>query len=242
MSRLDPPERFPGYCPLCEAATEFVAYDTWYRDYLTCGTCAAGSLPRDRAMMHMLQQFMPNWREAEIHESSAAIGSALSTKLATESKLYFPTQYHPAIYAGAWVDGAQNENLEEQTFSDGSFDVVIALDVLEHVNEPSKVMREVYRTLRPGGLFLFTTPWEKDIATSVRRAEYLPNGNVRHILEPDYHFNPVSEQGSLVVFNFGRDLASSVAQWAPFNTYAAEIIAPHYGIMGTFTDVFVCRK
>lgn len=40
--------------------------------------------------------------------------------------------------------------------SDG-FDAVVCVDVLEHVADLNKVLSEVTRTLRPGGLFLFDT-------------------------------------------------------------------------------------
>lgn len=38
-----------------------------------------------------------------------------------------------------------------------SFDAVVCVDVLEHVADLAKVLSEVVRTLRPGGLFLFDT-------------------------------------------------------------------------------------
>ena len=38
-----------------------------------------------------------------------------------------------------------------------SFDAVVCVDVLEHVADLTKVLAEVVRTLRPGGLFLFDT-------------------------------------------------------------------------------------
>jgi 2-polyprenyl-6-hydroxyphenyl methylase / 3-demethylubiquinone-9 3-methyltransferase len=38
-----------------------------------------------------------------------------------------------------------------------SFDVVCAMDFLEHVEEPSRVVEEAARVLRPGGLFFFHT-------------------------------------------------------------------------------------
>jgi 2-polyprenyl-6-hydroxyphenyl methylase/3-demethylubiquinone-9 3-methyltransferase len=38
-----------------------------------------------------------------------------------------------------------------------SFDVVCAMDLLEHVTEPQKVAREAARLLKPGGLFFFHT-------------------------------------------------------------------------------------
>jgi SAM-dependent methyltransferase len=39
-----------------------------------------------------------------------------------------------------------------------SFDIVISVEVLEHVEDDEKFVSEVYRILRPGGRFLMTTP------------------------------------------------------------------------------------
>ena len=41
---------------------------------------------------------------------------------------------------------------------DASFDAVICTEVLEHVPEPIKAVRELARLLRPGGLLLLTAP------------------------------------------------------------------------------------
>lgn len=43
-------------------------------------------------------------------------------------------------------------------FADRSFDVVICSELLEHADNPSAVIREVHRVLRPGGLFLGDVP------------------------------------------------------------------------------------
>jgi 2-polyprenyl-6-hydroxyphenyl methylase/3-demethylubiquinone-9 3-methyltransferase len=42
-------------------------------------------------------------------------------------------------------------------FRDESFDVACAMDFLEHVDEPGRVIAEAARVLRPGGLFFFHT-------------------------------------------------------------------------------------
>jgi 2-polyprenyl-6-hydroxyphenyl methylase / 3-demethylubiquinone-9 3-methyltransferase len=42
-------------------------------------------------------------------------------------------------------------------FATASFDAVCALDFLEHVTEPGRVIAEAARVLKPGGLFLFHT-------------------------------------------------------------------------------------
>jgi 2-polyprenyl-3-methyl-5-hydroxy-6-metoxy-1,4-benzoquinol methylase len=48
--------------------------------------------------------------------------------------------------------------LEKNNFSEGSFDVVLASHVIEHLNNPSLFVREVYRILKPNGHFFVTTP------------------------------------------------------------------------------------
>jgi SAM-dependent methyltransferase len=47
---------------------------------------------------------------------------------------------------------------ESLPFADASFDLVVCLWVLEHLERPEVVFREVRRTLRPGGHFVFLTP------------------------------------------------------------------------------------
>lgn len=43
-------------------------------------------------------------------------------------------------------------------YPDGTFDVVFADNVMEHIAEPLAVLTEVRRVLKPGGVFLFKTP------------------------------------------------------------------------------------
>jgi SAM-dependent methyltransferase len=43
-------------------------------------------------------------------------------------------------------------------YGDGLFDLVLADNVLEHLENPTAVLREVSRVLKPGGLFIAKTP------------------------------------------------------------------------------------
>jgi SAM-dependent methyltransferase len=48
--------------------------------------------------------------------------------------------------------------LEENRFPSGSFRAVLASHLIEHLNDPASLVREVYRILVPGGRFYVTTP------------------------------------------------------------------------------------
>ena len=43
-------------------------------------------------------------------------------------------------------------------FEDGTFDVVVAGELLEHLRDPRRVVSEVLRVLRPGGAFVASVP------------------------------------------------------------------------------------
>jgi 2-polyprenyl-3-methyl-5-hydroxy-6-metoxy-1,4-benzoquinol methylase len=46
----------------------------------------------------------------------------------------------------------------ELPFSDSQFDGALCLEVFEHLLDPEFACREIFRTLRPGGLFLTSVP------------------------------------------------------------------------------------
>ena len=47
---------------------------------------------------------------------------------------------------------------EHLPFADSSVDLVVSLQVLEHVQEPERVLREIDRVLRPGGILYLSAP------------------------------------------------------------------------------------
>jgi len=68
--------------------------------------------------------------------------------LARDCVDYTPTQFYPNAPRGAYRDGVRCEDLEQQTFDDESFDLVITQDVMEHIFHPDRAYREIWRTLK----------------------------------------------------------------------------------------------
>ncbi len=63
---------------------------------------------------------------------------------------------------------------EQLPFKDGTFDLVTANMVMEHVVDPASFLQDVFRVLRPGGHFLFVTPNRITPMLAVSRA--IPDG------------------------------------------------------------------
>ncbi len=49
-------------------------------------------------------------------------------------------------------------DLAQAAYLDEAFDCAVALEVLEHLEQPARTLAELRRVLRPGGLLLLTTP------------------------------------------------------------------------------------
>lgn len=184
-----------GHCPACDQPATFTSRDAWLRDYYFCSNCR--SIPRERAVMHVIETLRPDWKNLVMHESSPG-DRGTSLRLAKECDNYVASQFFLDGVRGEVRNGVRHEDLRSLTFDDNSIDIHVSQDVLEHVFEPNLVFAEINRTLRPGGVHVCTVPLvRKHQPTQIRAS--LTNGEVVNHLPPDYHGNPVSADGSLVV-------------------------------------------
>ena len=70
---------------------------------------------------------------------------------------YVASDYETTAHLDVVCDGAR------LGFRSDSFDSVLCTQVLEHVRDPERVLREIYRVLRGGGLALVTVPLNSGI-------------------------------------------------------------------------------
>jgi SAM-dependent methyltransferase len=64
----------------------------------------------------------------------------------------------PRVVNNPMLDEGRIANADGIPYESNRFDVVFSDNVLEHLEEPLSVFREVARVLKPGGVFLFKTP------------------------------------------------------------------------------------
>ena len=225
-----------GWCPVCSCKTTFVEYGTWLRDNYLCIKCH--SIPRNRALIHTLTSYFPEYRSLKIHESSPS--GAASAKIASDCPGYVPTQLFTEIPPGSYQSGVRCQNLECMTFPDDSFDLIITQDVFEHVMHPDRAFADIARTLKPGGAHIFTVPLYPRKQTMIRAIE--SEGTIKHLAEPQYHGNPVDEKGSLVIREWGEDIVDYIRQSCGMTTSVYKLQDRKLGIDGEFLEIFISRK
>ena len=231
--------RQEGHCPCCQSKTAFVANDPWLRDSFRCANC--GCIPRNRALLYVLEKYHPNWASLSIHESSPSGGGA-SARLRRGCSGYLASQYYPTRPFGTMVQEFRNEDLENQTFGDASFDIVVTQDVLEHVHDPARVFREIARTLKPGGSHVCGVPLVNKHRPSQVWATRHQGGSPNFLHEPDYHENPVDPKGSPVTMHWGYDIVEFIKKATGLETTIEYVDDLSQGIRAEYIEVLVTRK
>ncbi|MCU0774533.1 MAG: class I SAM-dependent methyltransferase [Ideonella sp.] len=102
-----------------------------------------------------------------------------------------------------------SEDLGQLSYPDGSFDLAVTSDVLEHVPDLDQALRETRRILRPGGCHVFSVPMVEDRPT--RQRARLEGGTIRHLLPPSHHGAPTTGSDDFLVFwELGGDFPDRV--------------------------------
>lgn len=119
------------------------------------------------------------------------------------SRSYTPSYFRSGIPSGSIrEDGIVCQDITNLSFPDESLDLIVSSDVLEHVPDLESAFKESVRVLRPGGCHLFTVPPRPQ----TRQRARLCNGSIEHLLDPEYHLDPLSREGILAFWDIGPDL------------------------------------
>ena len=190
--------------------------------------------------MVVIESYFPGWREAVIHESSPGNRGA-SLRLSRECAHYVPSQYFPDRPPGSMVGQVRCENLESLSFDDESIDLHISQDVFEHVFHPAEAFREVARTLKPGGMHIFTVPIVNKDKPSSRRAR-IENNEIVYLAPEQYHGNPVGDGRALVTVDWGFDICRHIFEASGLFTHIVHIDDLSKGIRAELIEVLATVK
>lgn len=220
---------------MCGHGASFFGTGDNTRESPICVGC--GSVPRQRALVRTLGTLGLDLAGLAVHEASPSLGTWRFLRRRCQS--FTASLWLPGVPRGGRVGAFHHVDLQDQPFADGTFDLVLTQDVLEHVPDAFAALREVQRTLRPGGLHVFTVPRRIDQPTQARAV--WRDGEVQHLLPPEYHRDPSTRAGTLVVTDWGNDLEHLVAERCGIACAAHRVIDDHAGIPAT-VEVFVARQ
>jgi SAM-dependent methyltransferase len=181
-----------GYCNICGRGTIFLCPDiSTIRNTNNCLFCGSSSRKRHVAneilriydadansikRSRKLRQFRvlnTGWRDS-------------LTRSMADSDRFFHSEYFPDIIPGTEIEErGYCEDLQNLSFPNDYFDLVITEDVLEHVRDYKKALVEIRRVLKQGGHHIFTVPCRFDEPTLVR-VDTSGDMDV-FVTEPEYH-------------------------------------------------------
>lgn len=147
-------------CNVCGNKVMKLGSDDWHQ-FVVCSNC--GSQIRHRLLMAALN-------ETDQFNYRTILANKTVLHFAPDKCLrkYLEKLAGKYLTADFMAEGYHYESIEYNldisnmpTIKDNSIDLLVALDVLEHVPKHQDALREVFRVLKPGGICAFTIP-QKD--------------------------------------------------------------------------------
>jgi SAM-dependent methyltransferase len=139
-------------------------------------------------------------------------------------------------------DGVRNEDMTNLSFKDNELDIILSLEVFEHIPNYKKAFEECFRVLGNQGKMLFTVPFNYKKEHTIR-AILNEGGTVTHLLEPEYHGNPVDKEGGCLCFQtFGWQLLEDLRSVGFSDVFALAYWSDYYMYLGEWQLLFLARK
>jgi len=169
-----------GNCPVCGASL-FISLKP--SDFLTrCLSCKGNAVSLSLIPV-IKKQFGGRAKTAHAYELST-YGATLCY-LKNNFGLVTVSEYMPDEVNGAVINGVLNEDIQNLTFANDTFDLITSNSVLEHVPDDIKGLQECLRTLKSGGTLIFSVPLYGTPQT-IKMAEVTPHG-ISLLEEAEFH-------------------------------------------------------
>jgi SAM-dependent methyltransferase len=234
-----------AYCLVCDDTTSFHAplgttdlggTRTHWAERLRCRQC--GMDDRERAMYWFtLQTVQATGREVYVAEQGRTLYPRLRARIGPSVA---GAKCHDGIAPLEAAEDHRHQGTRHIPFPDGHFDLVVSLNLLEHVDEPNRVIDDLRRVLRPDGQLLLTVPFFADQESNVLRAPCVDEGTAHHD-EPSRGGNARTDTGTLVSTDFGWELVGILLE--SFSVVALELYQSwQYGHLAPDQLFFRCVR
>lgn len=212
-----------GYCPICGNITIFYNFTDNLRESGICKFCKSTNRQRQIAFtliealkentkinFYSIKHFVDkscnsaNLQNLRIYntETSGSLHKYLQNFHGYISSEYLGQEYK----SGQIVNGFMHQDLMSTSWDSSSIDILLSSDVFEHIPDPYKAFAEVHRILKPGGRHIFTVPFYQHSFQDEVRAIIDDNNQIKHLLPPIYHGDPIRPEGILVYVIFSLEM------------------------------------
>ncbi len=201
-----------------------------WRERVVCPECHLNN--RMRAAIHLFHLLGAPTPESRIY----------LTEQTTTLFAWFQRNYAQVIgseYLGDTVPpggvdhtGLRNENLTALSFANECLDTILSFDVIEHIPNYRQAFQECLRCLKPGGTLFFTVPFDHRAANHTIRAKLDETGQIHHLLPPEYHGDPLNNDGCLCFYHFGWKLLDELRELGFRDVVAYGYWSEHFGYLG----------
>jgi hypothetical protein len=186
-----------------------------WRKAQVCG-CSFGLMSHERALIHSaLPHFgKPSWFQAGILDQATRVAAYVS-------------QFLPGL--GQWTRFNRGAGRAlSLPISDASQHMVLAVDMLVHVIPLSEALSAIANALSPGGVFIFSTPFDVEASQTV---SFLANEN-----GTDQIFSTRS------VHRLGWDLIPLLSDCGFSSAVGQCFWSEELGYLGTYNMVFIAHR
>lgn len=243
---------YNGYCVVCERVIPF-HIDFWnayningrkipnWRERLVCPGCGLNN--RMRLTYHLIKELFSDFPSASAYTTEQT--TSLYRLLKKINPNLIGSEYLGDEVPNGEVNnsGIRNEDFTNLSFADEQFDYIISLEVLEHIPDYRKALRESFRTLKPNGKFLFTVPFNRNSKENLVRARLNNDGTITHLLPPEYHGDPLNRtEGCLCYYHFGWELLNDLKTAGFADAYAIFTYSKEFGYLGGEQIFFIATK
>jgi SAM-dependent methyltransferase len=208
-----------GYCGTCEGMTTFaVTVGGYYgphpnlREAMKCPGCNLSN--RNRLLHEALKTRIRDALTPRIAllERTTPLFSALQREFPdiTGSEYLGEGKVPGSIHAWHGFE-VRHESITDLSFDDASLDFLLHCDVLEHVHDYRRALREAARVLDPDrGTMLCTVPFFMTRIEERELARPRADGSIEYFGPPEYHGDGLRPEGILTWHHFGWKLLDDV--------------------------------
>ena len=196
------------------------------RESLIAHACSS----RTRAILHVLRTYACG-REKALEVFASERLSPFARRLRKIFPRFTGSEYLPLPSDRRAHPRLMHQDVQALSFSDDRFDVYVSCEVLEHVPDMDRAIREAARILKPGGLFVGSVPFNMNSLERTIKARLGPDG-VEHVTAPEYHGNPTRpDEGSLVYAIPGWEFVTTLEDAGFEDASMRFVMSGHFGLL-----------